>query len=317
MQTTYTVSVPEAAGGVSQADGRTREVSAIPYIAKAAGGELRGILQSAFGVDPTAEKSPADPGQNTKNNIAISLLRLRAMLRGVYSVRYTFEPYGSDPAVSELCVYVKRFLCSREECIRTGILRNDKTRTVTTIDGTGAMGIGYNYNFSFDTFSAADDPWQRNFGFCKLYDRAAILIGDRYETVRVTFRYGGRDWMIQIWKGIYSWNMLGGEIGIYNKPIDRKADFYDCAADSDRLKMAFSVSLGDETIVQTEPAYTWWQTMFTVHKHAKPSSLTMQFSIAFPNTQMLNAFLYSLTEAYPNVRVQRQGLTLHCCWPAA
>ena len=239
------------------------------------------------------------------------------MLRGAYSIRYTFEPYGSDPAVSELCLYIKKVFAGQEECYRTGILRNDRTRTVTTADGTGAMGIGYDYNYSFDTFSAAPDPWQRNFGFCKLYDEAAFLIGDRYETIRVPFRYKDKDWMIQIWKGSYSWKMIGGEIGVYNKPIDRKAAFYDCASDADRLEMAFSVSLGDETIVQTDRSLSWWQTTFTVHDSAPPSSLTMRFDIVFPNAEMLRSFTDSLSASNPQILIQQNGLQLSCCWPAA
>lgn len=285
------------------------------YITKAAGGELKDIMRVLAGFEPATDKTDEQPGQNTKNNVAISLLRLHRMLRNAYSIRYTFEPYGTDSAVTELCIWVKRVFSAEEECMHTGILRNDRTRAVTTVDGTGAMGIGYDFNFSFDTFSAAPDPWQRNFGFCKLYDSAAFLIGDWYETIRIPFRYGNKDWMIQIWKGIYSWNMIGGEIGIYTKPTDRKTPFYDCAADPDRLDMAFSVSHGDETIVRTQHSLSWWQTTFTVHKSVAPSSLTMCFDIVFPNSAMLRAFAAALADSAPQVQVQRYGLRLNCRWP--
>ena len=305
---------PQAQSPLTELHACIGEAASVRYIAKAAGGELEGILRSCAGLDPTTDKPAEEPGQNTKNNVALSLLRLRRALCGAYSIRYTFEPYGKDPDVTELCIWVRWVFGADEECVRTGILRNDRTRTVTTVDGTGAMGIGYDYNFSFDTFSAASDPWQRNFGFCKLYDRAAFLIGDRYETIRVPFRYGGKDWMIQIWKGIYSWNMIGGEIGIYTKPTDRKTPFYDCAADPDRLEMSFTVAHGDETIVRTQHSLSWWQTTFTVHKSLAPSSLTMCFDIVFPNAEMLHAFAAALADSAPQVQVRRSGLRVTCRW---
>ena len=313
---TIRVTVPEASGKI-KLNISDLSVSAIPYIADAAMGELEGILRYIIGQSITDGKEIHEPGQNTKSNVAISLLSLRKEMRGVCSVRFSLEPVGTDGDVSELCMYTRRMFSKKEKCIPTGILFNDRTKTVFTKDGTGVFGIGYDFNYDFNTFTAADDPWQRNFGFCTLYDGAAFLIGDRYETIRVPFRYDGRDWMVQLWKGVYSWNMLGGEIGLYNKPIERRVGFYDCASDPDRIEMGFTISLNGDPVVKAEKAPSWWQTAFTVHPLAKPKKLTMDFTMTFPTAQMRDAFAQSLASTAPQVTIRQNGLTLSCCWPAS
>lgn len=314
------VSVPEASGGgvrLNDAfDLAMQAADSVPYVADAAMDELHGILTYAVGGDPTEGKALEEAGQNTKNNVAISLLWLRKSLRGAYSLRCVLEPYPGADNVYEMCAYVRRIFGQDEERIRTGWLYDRTNRRIYTEDGTGMMGIGYDFNYDFDTFSAARDPWQRNFGFCRMYDGAAFLIGDVYETIRIPFRYGDKDWLVQVWKGIYSWNMLGGEVGLYNKPVDREAAFYDCAADPERMPMAFTIKLGEETIVQTELSPSWWETAFTQHRLTRPRNLTMEFTLTFPNKAMLNAFRESLQTVEPNVEIRQNGLTLNCVWPS-
>lgn len=318
--TEIAVSVPQASsGGVKIREAVTLAADAagaVPYVSDAAMNELRGIVTYALGGDPNEGKSPEDAGQNTKNNVAISLLWVQKSLRGAYSVRFVLEPYAGKDNVYELIAYVRRVFRKGEERVRTGWLYDRAKRQITTEDGTGMMGIGYDFNYDFNTFSAASDAWQRNFGFCRMYDDAAFLIGDVYQTIRVPFRYDGKDWMIQIWKGVYSWNMLGGEVALYNKPVDRKEAFYDCATDTERIPMAFSVSCGDETIIRTELATSWWQTAFTQHRLVRPRDLSMEFTLTFPNSEMLRAFTQSLQTAAPDVTIRRSGLTATCFWPS-
>ncbi len=314
------VSVPEAsAGGVRLNDAFDLAVQAagsVPYVADASMDELRGIITYAVGGNPTEGKALDEAGQNTKNNVAISLLWLFKSLKGAYSLRCVLEPYPGADNVYEMCAYVRRIFGKGEECIHTGWLYDRTNRRIYTADSTGMMGIGYDFNYEFNTFFAAGDPWQRNFGFCRMYDGAAFMIGDVYETIRIPFRYGDKDWIVQVWKGVYSWDMLGGEIGLYNKPIDREAAFYDCASDPERLNMSFEIRLGDETIVRTEPSLSWWETAFTMHRLTIPRNLTMEFTMTFPNKAMLNAFRDSLQTVAPNVEIQQNGLTLCCLWPS-
>ena len=233
-------------------------------------------------------------------------------LRPVRSVRMQLDPYKGN--TKELCFYYIDLFGREEKRVPTGWLYDYDREIIYTEDGTGALGIGYDFNFGFDTFIAADDPWQRNFGFCKAYDRLAFLIGDALQTVRVPFRYNDKDWMIQLWKGIYSWIMLGAEMGIYNKPVDRKAAFYDCASNPDRMVMSFIVYAGDEEIVSTQEDLSWWQTAFTPHKPALPSDLTLCCMIEFPNPEMLAAFEESLHTQAPQICAQTDGLRITLCW---
>ena len=104
----------------------------------------------------------------------------------------------------------------------------------TTINGV----FGYLYDPNENVFYTADDPWQRNFGFNKLYDYASQFVWIQYDTTRFYFTYQDSDWMIQPWKGQYGILLYGAELGVYKKYTDREADHYDCAQDQDRLQMS-------------------------------------------------------------------------------
>lgn len=283
-----------------------------PYIAKASLNELDGIIAYARGENPTKDKQPDEPGQNTKSNVALSLIDTLKFLRPLRRFRLKLVPYEGN--TKQLCAFYTDAFDKEEKCYETGWLYDYDNEFIYTKDGTGMYGIGYDFNFDFNEFFAADDPWQRNFGFCKGYDMLAFLIGDVVETIRVPFTYDDREWMIQIWKGIYSWIMLGGEIGVYCKPVERKADFYDCAADPDCLEMSFTVYLDDEEIIGTKEKTTWWQTAFTPHTLTLPSNLTLSFTIVFPNRQMMDAFVESLMQQAPQVDVKTDGLRVTVCW---
>ena len=283
------------------------------YMMKAAFGEFDALLQYIGGKNPTEGKPIEAKGQNTKRNTATTVIDIFKKTRPAAAFHYQLVPYPGKADAWELCLfYTPPF--GTEQVVHTGLLHDYGTQTIYRVDGTGILGIGYDFNFDFDTFYAADDPWQRNFGFCPLYDALALMIGDVYETIRVPFRYDGRDWMIQIWKGIYSGNMLGAEIGIYNKPLDRTTQYYDCAADPDRAEMSFSVWLGDELIVESEHKTAWWQTAFTYHSPAKPADLTLNGRLTFQKAAMAKAFADSLAQQEPSVRIERSGRDVRFIW---
>ncbi|MBR3552656.1 MAG: DUF4474 domain-containing protein [Clostridia bacterium] len=129
--------------------------------------------------------------------------------------------------------------------------------------------LGYLYDEKEKVFYTADDPWQRNFGFNATYDIASQFVMIQYDTTRIKFKYQGRDWMIQPWKGQYGMVLYGGEVGVYVKYTDRDAEHYDCAADDDRLMMAMSLYRYDsdkqEWVHEFDRPYGtyWWITGFT------------------------------------------------------
>ena len=143
--------------------------------------------------------------------------------------------------------------------------------------------------------------WQSNFGFNEAYDRLAVVGVIYYDTVRTKFTYGGKEWLIQIWKGQYGYYFVGGEVGVYTRPIGKKGTGYSCAAKEDWLKMEMTF-LWDETKTGNyEPELTrpyteyWWCTGFVVGFEADESLVTReQFRlishITFKDTEMANAF---------------------------
>ena len=312
-----TQKAPAVAAQEMQKSKTGKLLPALPYIVDVLGDEIEDLAETIRGEDPRVDKEITEKGQNTYSNVAVTLIRAAQEFQPVRTLRVKLEPYADRKNVYEVCIYYTPLFAKDEQCWHTGLLHDYNTETIYMDDGTGVLGIGYDFNFDFDTFFSADDPWQRDFGFCPMYDKLAFLIGDVYDSCRIYFTYDNRDWMIQIWKGIYSYNMLGGEIGIYNKPLDREAPYFDCAADPDRLVMSIKVMLGDEVIVDTDEDLTWWQTSFTYHMHTLPKNLTFISTIEFPDTEMLKAFITGLQEASDEITYTTDGLTLTLTWNGA
>ena len=98
--------------------------------------------------------------------------------------------------------------------------------------------VGYLLDAKEGVFYTAEDPWQRQFGFNKLYDVASQFVWIQYDTTRFYFTYQGDDWMLQPWKGQYGAVLYGAELGVYKKYTERDAEHYDCAQDGDLLLMS-------------------------------------------------------------------------------
>ncbi|MDD6146892.1 MAG: DUF4474 domain-containing protein [Oscillospiraceae bacterium] len=162
-------------------------------------------------------------------------------------------------------------------------------------DETGV--IGYLYDPDEQCFYTAADPWQRNFGYNELYDNTAFLIAIFIETKRLKFNYGGKDWMIQIWKGQYGYVLYGAEIGVYTKDPDRQVEHYDCASDDDKLMMEMTVYQQQEvmgTKVWTKAFHRpynkeWWITGFVPgNKIGRLNEIRVLARITMRDYDMLN-----------------------------
>lgn len=160
----------------------------------------------------------------------------------------------------------------------------------------GLLGIGFDFDVAQKIFYTPINPWQRNFGFCELYDAAAPFTGMFYNTVRFKFDYAGKNWLIQVWKGQYGIT-TGGELGVYNKTTNRETEFYDCASDEDMLNMGFTLSKKDVGELFTRKMQKhWWQSGFVVLMATPPSALTMSCKIDMKDAAMLKAFEQSMIE---------------------
>ncbi len=97
---------------------------------------------------------------------------------------------------------------------------------------------GYLYDPAEKCFYTASDPWQRVVGYNELFDVFSETVLIDFDTIRFKFDYNNKNWVIQVWKGQYGLLFYGAEIGVYNKPNDRKIAHYDAVKDYERLQMS-------------------------------------------------------------------------------
>ena len=165
------------------------------------------------------------------------------------------------------------------------------------------LSINYQYTKMGDYFYSNNDiTWQMPFGFVRVYDNAAQLIGYQYDFTRVVFTYGKKDWLIEFWKGQYGLFQMGAEIGVYTKYAvgfgDTVASAYQCAARDEWLDMEMSLwhNLPDGS---TQREFTreygkyWWCDGYKVGKlnKSKPATeLQMVSRITLKDEEMAAAF---------------------------
>ncbi len=80
---------------------------------------------------------------------------------------------------------------------------------------------GFAYDKERDFFYSSLYPWQRRFGYTRLYDVVAPTLSMIIDSEPIRFEYKGYKWMIELWKGQYGMT-TGCEVGVYStkKPIN-------------------------------------------------------------------------------------------------
>ena len=201
---------------------------------------------------------------------------------------------------------------------------NNKTTTKKTQGNTGlvpdAIGnggsqfAGYRYNAEGNFYYTDDkDCWQKNAGYNEVYDNMAPAAGMFIDQIRIRFNYGGKDWMIQFWKGQYGFLLVGAEIGVYTAPSGTytgatgDVNHYDCASKEDWLKMQLDCYWSENNnghyrkIFTREYTEYWWATGFVkgqLTKYTIPKTeLKLKGRITFKSTEMANLFVYGLKES--------------------
>ncbi len=156
---------------------------------------------------------------------------------------------------------------------------------------------GYLFDSDGNFFFTSDDPWQRNFGYNEAFDTAAPFVSIYMDTMRLKFRYEGKDWMIQFWKGQYGLAFVGAEIGVYTKPVDRTVEHYDAASDEDALYMSMTGYRDDQIIFAREYTKYWWCTGFVpgqLKKFSDRSEIAVKCRITAKDENMLNSIVSQL-----------------------
>ncbi len=152
--------------------------------------------------------------------------------------------------------------------------------------------FGYLYEPKGMYFYTSADPWQRNVGYNSIFDVVAPATLINFETKRLRFEYGNKDWMIQLWKGQYGLLFYGAEVGVYTKPKDRELMHYDAASDEEMLKMemTFNYKRNGEWVKRFTRPYDeyWWCTGFLAgNKQGDFSGIKIDMRITAKNSTML------------------------------
>ncbi len=142
------------------------------------------------------------------------------------------------------------------------------------------------------------DCWQSNFGFNEGYDSMAPVTMMYYDTVRTKFVYGGKEWLIQMWKGQYGYAFVGGEVGIYTRKVGTSGTHYNCAKEEDWLKMEMCLMWDEYKNGEYRPVFNrdyteyWWCTGFVVGFDGATdrNQFRLVTHITFKDEEMANAF---------------------------
>ena len=179
----------------------------------------------------------------------------------------------------------------------TEILGNDSERISELNQEIKPFGFAYEpYQ---DIFYSILYPWQRELGYCRLYDEASAALSMIIDCEPISFEYNGRRWLIEFWKGQYGMN-TGGEVGIYyttgpnlNIPGLFNGTFYYCVKDEDCINMSF-VLRKNGNLLFTRSGYHWWLTGFKLGDFSKPSELSMDIMLDLYDRKMAIAFIQAL-----------------------
>ena len=181
--------------------------------------------------------------------------------------------------------------------------------------------LGYRYSFEDDYYYTDDlNCWQKYFGFNFAYDFIAPLLLFEYDYTRVFFNYGGKDWMIQMWKGQYGMLFYGSEVGVYNKPEGKESAtrfaHYAAASEEDFLQIGTSLyrknySTGEYSLEFEVPyAPHWWATGFVpghLWDTTPCSELRTVTHITLKDAEMAKLFADGLVECgFREVREQEK-----------
>jgi hypothetical protein len=175
---------------------------------------------------------------------------------------------------------------------------------------------GFTYDPRQDMFYSVMDGWQRNFGYCRLYDETAAPSSMIIDCEPVYFEYAGKRWLIELWKGQYGMT-TGCEIGVFattgpdlDIPGVFNGTFYYNIPDEDRLQMSFVLKKNKAVLLAREEKH-WWLTAFKLAEFSEPAELAMDVDITLKDDEMRDAFVDGLKyEGYTDNEMIIKGDTV-------
>ncbi|MBQ7595902.1 MAG: DUF4474 domain-containing protein, partial [Clostridia bacterium] len=243
---------------------------------------------------------------------AFFITYLRVYLLVIDDVTITAYPRENTPGIFDVKIVI-RYRSGEEEVFDTDFIYNG----ITKVFGTRSSGgiLGFNVDTNDYTVFAVTNPWQRNFGFCLFYDfmANATKLYD-YDEKRITFTYSGKDWLFEIWKGIYHQVGVGAELGMYNRPAGiTKTSFYNCAKDEDMMVMSLELFQGSRLVFSRKPQLHWWLVGFCIEDRIYDAEyLTVKGTIDLPDEDM--AVLFEDKARSLGITVNRDGTFVEWAW---
>jgi uncharacterized protein YukE len=126
------------------------------------------------------------------------------------------------------------------------------------VGGLISAGLGFQYVKGQDFYTTNQTSIQSHLGFMDAFDKAGFAGGMDLDDNTSTFKYGGREYRLELWKGNYgAGSAFGGEVGLYirdpskdftQSPGQAIDGFYPAADPADRIRMVqtiYNVHTGD------------------------------------------------------------------------
>ena len=201
--------------------------------------------------------------------------------------------------ISVIMLIIVIWSVKREKAIRK-VLDSSTNKKIDKVND-ALKNYGFYYDYRSDVISSRIDAWQRNVGYCSLYDELTPSFNMIIDCEPIYFNYDNKRWLIEFWKGQYGMT-TGGEVGIYytdkddiNIPGLFSGPFFKCVNDEDLLNMKFEIKKNDSSLFEMKGNH-WWLTGFDVGIFSNPKTISMDIKVEFPKKKMQNAFLDGLRE---------------------
>ena len=213
-----------------------------------------------------------------------------------------------------IIVFCILFSCIRQKKVEKAVRHmtcSEKCRLISDI----LSPLGYCYSSDWDIISTRNNAWQGEIGYRAFFDKAALHFNMSFDALPVYFHYQGATWLIELWKGQYGVS-TGAEVGVYRadgllSESELSSAPFRAVEAGQYLPISFTLRHSG-TIVARLCKSTWWLTAFLPGIYSKPSSLTLDVSICFPDATMQEAFCDSLiARNIPSLYFHCRGTRTH------
>lgn len=195
-----------------------------------------------------------------------------------------------------LCFFFNYY---RRKRIRKKICHMDMEEKCSIINSL-TEPFGYCYDICSDLFVSTLDAWQKNFGYCRLYDETAPSMNMIFDCEPIYFNYQNKTWLIEFWKGQYGIN-TGAEVGIYHaksilKRHELATELFFGASEAEMLPISYELTKKDGSTVFQASQVHWWLACFRMGLFSTAADLRLKVSIAFPDEEMKRSYINGLLQ---------------------